>query len=52
MSIKWFHWSEIVGGVAGVLIVSVIRQPTPVLLGIVGFLAGQVVVRTIRNSRM
>ena len=52
MSVKRFHWSEIVGGLAGVLIVSAIKQPTPVLLAIVGFVVGQVVVRTIRNSRM
>ena len=46
-----FHWSEIVGGVIGIAVVSAIVQPTPVVLGIVGFIAGQVVVRTIRNSR-
>jgi len=46
-----FHWSEIVGGVVGVAIVSALVKPTPVLLGIVGFVAGQVVTRGIRNSR-
>jgi uncharacterized membrane protein len=52
MAVKRFHWSEIVGGLVGVLIVSAIKQPTPVLFAIVGFLVGQVVVRTIRNSRL
>jgi hypothetical protein len=51
MAVKRFHWSEIVGGVVGVLIVSVLKQPTPVLLGVIGFISGQVVVRTFRNSR-
>jgi hypothetical protein len=46
-----FHWSELVGGVAGVAVVSAIVQPTPVVLGIVGFVVGQVVVRGVRNSR-
>jgi hypothetical protein len=52
MAVKRFHWSEIVGGLVGVLVVSAIKQPTPVILGIIGFLVGQVVVRTIRSSRM
>lgn len=52
MAVRRFHWSEIVGGIFGVFIVSAIKQPTPVFLGIIGFLVGQVVVRTIRNSRM
>jgi xanthosine utilization system XapX-like protein len=52
MAVKRFHWTEIAGGLVGVLIVSAIKQPTPVLFAIVGFLVGQVVVRTIRNSRL
>lgn len=44
-----FHWSEIVGGVAGVVLVAAIVQPTPVVLGIVAFVVGQVVVRGIRR---
>ncbi len=52
MSVERFHWSEILGGLVGVLIVSAIKQPTPVLLAISGFLAGQVVTRAIRNSRI
>ena len=37
MSAKRFHWLEIAGGLVGVLIVSSIKQPTPLLLSIVGF---------------
>ena len=46
-----FHWSEIVGGVVGVAVIASVVQPTPVILGLVAFVIGQVVVRTIRNSR-
>lgn len=51
MPIKHFHWSEMLGGLFCVLTVSVITQPTSVLLVLVAFVAGQVVIRTIRNSR-
>jgi len=51
VSNRKFHWSEILGGICGVLVMSAVKQPTPVILGIVGFLAGQIVVRTIRNAR-
>jgi hypothetical protein len=46
-----FHWSEIVGGIVGIAVIASIVQPTPVILGVVAFVIGQVVVRTIRNSR-
>jgi hypothetical protein len=46
-----FHWSEILGGVVGVVVIASVVQPTPVILGLVAFVIGQVVVRTIRNSR-
>ena len=46
-----FHWSEIVGGIVGVVVIASVVQPTPVILGFVAFVIGQVVVRTIRNSR-
>ena len=46
-----FHITEILGGVAGVAVAALLVQPTPVILGIFAFLCGQVVVRSIRNSR-
>jgi hypothetical protein len=46
-----FHWSEIVGGLIGVAVASSVVQPTPVILGVVAFIVGQVIVRGIRNSR-
>jgi hypothetical protein len=46
-----FHITEILGGVAGVVIVAVLVQPTPVVLGLVGFVVGQVVTRTVRKMK-
>lgn len=46
-----FHVTEYLGGGLAVLLVAVIVRPTPVILGVVAFLFGQVVVRTIRNQR-
>jgi len=51
VSNRKFHWSEILGGICGVFVMSAVKQPTPVILGIVGFIAGQIIVRTIRNAR-
>jgi len=51
MSSRKFHWTEIAGGVCGVFVVSAVKQPTPVILGVIGFIAGQIMVRTIRNAR-
>jgi hypothetical protein len=51
MRIGPFHISEILGGVAGVVVVGVLVRPTPVVLGVIAFIVGQVVVRGIRNQR-
>jgi hypothetical protein len=46
-----FHITEILGGVAGVVIVAILVQPTPVLLALVAFFLGQVVTRTVRKMK-
>jgi len=46
-----FHWSEIVGGVVGLVVVATVVQPTPVLAGVIAFVFGQVIIRTIRNRK-
>jgi hypothetical protein len=51
MRIGPFHISEILGGVVGVAVVGALVQPTPVILGVIAFIVGQVVVRGIRNQR-
>jgi len=51
MRIGPFHFSEILGGLVAVAVVAAVVSPTPVILGFGAFFLGQVVVRTIRNSR-
>lgn len=51
MRIGPFHITEILGGVVAVAVVSAVVSPTPVLLGLVAFVAGQVIVRAIRRNR-
>ncbi len=51
MRIGPFHFSEIIGGLAAVGVVAVLVTPTPVILGFGAFILGQIIVRTIRNSR-
>lgn len=51
MRIGPFHITEILGGVAGAAVVGVLVRPTPVILGVIAFVVGQAVVRTMRNRR-
>jgi len=51
MRIGPFHITEILGGVAGVTVVGVLVRPTPVILGVIAFVVGQVVVRAMRIKR-